>query len=241
MNISMEEYLEALYTLTQEGYPASTTELAKKLSIAPASVTEMVRKLADRGFVNYSRYQGVTLTGLGFEIAEKMTRKHRLLERFLHDVLKINDTNIHSQACDLEHGLSDEAEHALCRTLKAPYKCPDDEKLIPPCNIDVSDCQRCRSLSPDNIVKRPKEVIAVSRLKEKQQGEVAFIRGDKRILRRLQNLGLTPGVKVLVNRIAPLRGPVEISVRGSKLAIGDEIACNVFVDKETVVPGVIVG
>jgi len=241
---STEEYLEALYTLTQDGGSASTTDISRKLNIAPPSVTEMLRKLADKGYINYSPYQGVTLTPQGLEIAEKMTRKHRLLERFLHDVLKISDAGVHHQACALEHGLSDEAEQSLCRTLKAPYQCPDDHNLIPPCNLDVTDCQQCRSRNPENIDsfnKRPKEVIAISRLKENQTGTVAFIRGDNKILRRLQNLGLTSGVKIMVNRIAPLRGPIEISFRGSKLAIGDEIACNVFVDKETVVPGVVVG
>jgi DtxR family Mn-dependent transcriptional regulator len=68
-------------------------------------------------------------------------------------------------------------------------------------------------------------------LKEKQEGTVAFIRGDNRVLRRLLDMGLTPGTKIRVSRIAPLKGPVEIAVRGSKLALGDEIACNVFIEK----------
>lgn len=234
MNTSAEEYLEALYTLTQDGHPASTSDISKRLNIAPASVTEMVKKLADKGFIYYSPYQGVRLTRQGLEIAEKMTRKHRLLERFLHDTLKIGNPKVHKQACDMEHALSDEAERSLCQTLNAPYKCPDDQELIPACNLDVADCIECQKWGPDNIEnigKREKNVIAISRLKENQEGKVAFIRGDNKVLRRLQNMGLTPGVKVLVSRIAPLRGPVEICVRGSKLAIGDEIACNVFVEK----------
>ena len=68
-------------------------------------------------------------------------------------------------------------------------------------------------------------------LKENQEGTVAFIRGDNKVLRRLLDLGLTPGTKINVTRIAPLKGPVEIAVRGSKLALGDKIACNVFVEK----------
>jgi len=234
MSVSTEEYLEALYTLTQDGQTASTTAISKHLKIAPASVTEMLRKLADNGYVNYSPYQGATLTHQGFEMAEKMTRKHRLLERFLHDVLRIGNDKVHYEACEMEHALSDEAERALCQTLKAPDKCPDDERVIPPCNLGFSNCNECQKWGPDNLEKvgkRQKDVISISKLKENQEGRVAFIRGDNKVLRRLLDMGLTPGTRICISRIAPLKGPVEIAVRGSKLALGDEIACNIFVEK----------
>lgn len=81
MRTSSEEYLEALYTLTQDGQTATTSAISKRLNVAPASVTEMLQKLADAGYVNYARYQGVTLTRTGHDMAEKMARRHRLLER----------------------------------------------------------------------------------------------------------------------------------------------------------------
>jgi len=234
MSTSTEEYLEALYTLTQNGEAASTSTISKRLEIAPASVTEMVKKLAENGYVNYSPYQGVTLTPKGYEIAEKMTRKHRLLERFLHDVLRIGTDKVHKEACAMEHALSDETERALCKTLKAPNRCPDDDNVIPPCNLGFSSCSECRKWDEDNLEKigrRKTEIVSIVALKENQEGTVAFIRGDNKILRRLLDLGLTPGTRIKINRIAPLKGPVEIAVRGSKLALGDEIACNVFIEK----------
>jgi len=236
MSTSTEEYLESLYTLTQDGKVAGTTEMSKRLKIAPASVTEMLRKLAVSGYVNYSPYQGVTLTPKGFEMAEKMTRKHRLLERFLHDMLGIGNDKVHEEACEMEHALSDETERALCQTLKSPDKCPDDEKVIPPCDLGFSSCNECRKWDGsdlEEVGKRDASVVSVSTLKEKQEGTVAFIRGDNKVLRRLLDMGLTPGTRVNVTRVAPLKGPVEIAVRGSKLALGDEIACNVFVKKTT--------
>lgn len=230
---SIEEYLEALYTLTQDGKSASTSEISKKLNIAPPSVTEMLRKLADSGYINYSPYQGVTLTRQGFTIAEKMARRHRLLERFLHDVLHLRKDKVHNEACSLEHALSDETERALCQTLKAPDKCPDDEKLIPACNLGFTSCRECQKWSGGlgDVRKRKTNVVSIASLKENQEGKVAFIRGDNKALRRLLDLGLTPGTKVCVSRVGPLKGPVEIAVRGSRLALGDEIACNVFVEK----------
>lgn len=231
MSASTEEYLEALYTLTGDGKAASTSELAKRMNIAPASVTAMLKKLAASGQVNYSPYHGATLTAEGHELAEKMTRKHRLLERFLHDVLHIGTEKVHQEACAMEHSLSDETERALCQTLKAPARCPDDEQLIPACNLGFSSCGECRQRGRAVLQEPPKReraVVSVSRLREGQEGTIAFIRGDARVLRRLVDLGLTPGTRVAVGRVAPLKGPMEIAVRGSKLALGDEIVCNIF-------------
>lgn len=234
MSTSTQEYLEALYTLTQDGKTATTSEISKRLDVAPASVTEMLKKLAESGYVNYAPYQGVTLTSKGFDLAQKMTRKHRLLERFLHDVLRIGREKVHREACEMEHALSDEAERAMCQTLKAPGKCPDDNKIIPPCNLAFSSCDECRKWGQDNLEKvgtRKANVVPMSALKEKQAGTIAFIRGDNKVLRRLLDMGLTPGTRVCVSRVAPLKGPMEIAVRGSELALGDEIACNVFVEQ----------
>ena len=234
MSTSTEEYLEALYTLTQEGEPASTTAISKRLNFAPASVTEMVQKLAESGYVNYSPYQGVTLTSKGFRAAQKMARKHRLLERFLYDVLKIGKDRVHEEACGLEHALSDETARAMCQTLKAPDKCPDDGQVIPPCDLGFSSCEECRKWGQDDLGKigqRKTDVVSMSALKENQEGLISFIRGDNKVLRRLLDLGLTPGTKIKVSRVAPLKGPMEIACRGSRLALGDEVACNVFVEK----------
>jgi DtxR family transcriptional regulator, Mn-dependent transcriptional regulator len=233
MSASTEEYLEALYNLTQGNRTASTSDISKKMKIAPASVTEMLKKLAEEDLVKYSPYQGVTLTPAGYKIAEKMARKHRLLEYFLHTVLKIGNEKVHNEACAMEHSLSDEAERALCLTLKEPTKCPDDEQIIPACNLEFESCDQCKKWNGENLNEisgRKANLIPVSSLRENQEVKVAFIRGDHKALKRLQDLGLTPGTKIRVNHIAPLKGPVEISLRGCKLALGDEVACNVFVE-----------
>jgi DtxR family Mn-dependent transcriptional regulator len=232
MSNSTEEYLEAIYKITRNAETATTSAISRRLKIAPASTTEMLRKLADEGYVDYSPYQGATLTPKGLSTGERITRKHRLLERFLHDTLKIGKEKVHEEACAMEHSLSDEAERALCQALKAPDKCPDDENLIPPCNLDFSSCQECKEFQKgcfEAIKKRKENVVALSTLKEAQEGTIAFIRGENRVLCRLRDMGLTPGARIGVTRVAPMKGPVEIAVRGSKLALSDAIARNVFV------------
>ncbi|MEM2924586.1 MAG: metal-dependent transcriptional regulator [Methanocellales archaeon] len=227
---NVEEYLEAIYTLTEEGKRARTSEVAKHLNIAPSSVSEMLRKLSSEGYIDYEPYKGVTLTKNGLEVAKKIKRKHRLLERFLSDVLKIKKEEVHEHACKMEHSLSDEVEEALCKVLKFPDTCPDDDKTIPLCNKEVTSCLECVQKESTSFEKRKKELIPLSSLKVGQKGIVAFIRGGRGVVQRLVDLGLCPNTEIEVLRIAPLAGPIEICVRGSNLAIGRGIASKVFVE-----------
>jgi DtxR family Mn-dependent transcriptional regulator len=234
MSTSTEEYLEALYYLSRESEPVSTSAISKRLNIAPASVTQMIHKLAHDDYVNYSPYQGATLTPKGYRSAEKMTRKHRLLERFLYDVLKIKKNRVHKEACEMEHALSDDTSRAMCQFLKSPHKCPDDGHIIPPCDLGFSSCEECRQWgqnNPQKIPKRETEIISLTDLKENQEGLISFIRGDSATLRKLLDLGLKPGTKVRVLHVAPPDGPTEISCQNSRLSLANELAWNVFVKK----------
>jgi DtxR family Mn-dependent transcriptional regulator len=230
---SVEDYLKAVYILSRNGNTVTTTELSKYFNVAPASVTEMLKKLDEKGYVKYQPYHGSTLTDEGTQIARRVTRKHRLLERFLCDVLRIRKDEVHTQACEMEHSLSDEAEESLCRLLRHPDKCPDDKKSIPPCNLKLSSCEECIELHRkglEEVGKRGEDLVSICTLKEGQQARISFIRGGHTVLQRLLDMGLTPGTNVSIVRAAPFNGPIEISLRGSRLALGRGIASNVFVE-----------
>jgi DtxR family Mn-dependent transcriptional regulator len=230
---SVEDYLKAVYELTRNGNAVSTNEISRTLKVAPASVTEMLKKLAGKNYVEYSPYHGTTLTSNGRQIAERIARKHRLLERFLHDVLKIDNVKVHSQACEMEHSLSDDAEESLCRFLKHPDQCPDDGKIIPACNLPFSTCEECIQIHKqglEEVGKRQQNLVSICALKTGASAKVSFIRGEHRVLQRLLDMGLTPGIGIRIERVAPLGGPVEVCVRGSKVALGQDIASNVFVE-----------
>ncbi len=236
---SMEDYLKTVYDLSKNGEPVNNNDIAKTLDVAPASVTEMLKKLAEKQYIQYSPYHGTTLTDAGKRIAQKTVRKHRLLERFLFDTLKIDKLKVHSQACEMEHTLSDEAEESLCRLLNHPDRCPDDGKAIPPCDLQIRSCEECIKLHSqglEEVGKHNQSLTAISDLKEGQQGKIFFIRGEHKILQRLLDMGLTPGTKINIMKVAPLDGPVELLVRSSRLAIGKDIASNVFVDLENKTP-----
>ncbi|MEM2892821.1 MAG: metal-dependent transcriptional regulator [Candidatus Bathyarchaeia archaeon] len=228
---SLEEYLEAIYTFNEEGKPARTKELAERLKVSPPSVTQMVKELAEKGLVEYEPYRGVTLTGRGMALAQRVVRRHRLLERFLHDILGLRKERIHNEACKMEHGLSDDAALALCKALNKPERCPDDEKPIPPCPLAVSDCSECEE-ARKREERNPKLVTQLSNLRPGERGKVAFIRGGGRACQRLLDMGLTPGTSIQVINAAPFRGPMEISVRGTKIALGRGLAGRIFVEVE---------
>ncbi len=230
---NVEEYLEILYKLNRSGEKVGTSAIAKNLNIAPASVTQMLKKLDRMGYVNYSPYKGVSLTDKGLATAKKITRKHRLLERFLYDILKIKKDRVHRQACEMEHSLSDEAERALCQLLEHPDRCPDDSEPIPACDLKFSNCEEClekQKKDIDEIGIRGRNSFSLIDLKEGDAGRVVFIRGNHKVIRRLLDMGITPNATVRIIKVAPLGGPVEISVRGSNLALGRSIASNVFVE-----------
>ena len=234
-NRSVEDYLKALYILSRNGKAVSTNEIAGHFKIAPASVTEMLQKLAKKGYVKYSPYRGAHLTKKGYQAAEKITRKHRLLERFLHDILRIRKDKVHLQACEMEHALSDEAEESLCRFLNHPDRCPDYGKIIPACDLPFSSCEECVKLHKKNLEeegRRERVPVSISRLKEGERGKVSFIRGEHRVLQRLFDMGLTPGTEVTVVKSAPFHGPLEILVRGSRLALGRGMTETIFVQAE---------
>ncbi|MBN1861413.1 MAG: metal-dependent transcriptional regulator [Candidatus Thermoplasmatota archaeon] len=226
----VEEYLEAIYDIAGKEGIAKTTEIADRLNNAPASVTEAFQRMKQKGLVKYEPHKGVCLTKKGYKAALKMKRKHRLLEVFLDKMLHLPKENIHEQACKMEHTLNDETETALCKTLRGPTECPHGSP-IPPCNLDVKNCQECLAEPITALEKREKDLIALTSLRQGDKAKIAFVRGGGGVMQRLCDLGLTNGTEILLLRTAPLHGPLEICVRGCKLVIGRGIAEKIFVQK----------
>lgn len=231
-NISenIEEYLEVLYRNGSNGEQVSTTTLSKDLGIAPGSVTQMLKKLEDLEYITYTPYKGAVLTDEGMKIAQKITRKHRILEKFLIDILKIKEENVHEQACEMEHALSDEAERALCTMLKNPDLCPD-ENIIPACNFDFDSCKQCYSQKDFNqVIDRKFNLLSVSELTSNSEGIVSFIRGNNELLSDIEEMGIKVGNTLKYefneNRIG---NHYLITVDGEELNIPVEMANNIFI------------
>ncbi len=198
---STEEYLEAIYCLYERGEAATTTSVAKELKVAPASATQMLKKLAKQGYLKYVPYRGVTLTPEGEKIGKKVLRKHRVMEKFLSN-LGLPKSRIHKDACELEHHIPDDLERVIHQRFEGG-------RFLPPG-------------APSNIV-------SLTSLLDGQKGIVSFIGGGRGTSQRLTDLGLTPRTEIKVVKSALFRGPLMVSVRGTTLAIGRGIAAKVFV------------
>jgi DtxR family Mn-dependent transcriptional regulator len=202
-----EQYLKIIYNLTEEGGLAKTNDIASKLGISPASVTEMLHKLSDQGYVRHEAYKGVVLKPKGFRIAKKMARRHRLLERFLVDFIGTTGVSTHKQACKMEHALTDETERNLCMMMHRPEQCPGGRK-IPKCDRRTS-CESCtQSDIPLDEVDEGQKVV-VSHL----------VADDKSRICEMLSMGFVPGCEILVEKKLPMGGPIIVSLKGAKVAL----------------------
>jgi DtxR family Mn-dependent transcriptional regulator len=206
-----EQYLKVIYNLTEEGGTAKTTEIAQTLGVAPASVTQMIHKLTDQGYVRHEPYHGTTLRPKGRRIAKRIARRHRLLERFLNDMVGIGVEDGHDQACKMEHALSEEAEEALCKMMNHPLRCPHG-KLIPKCERDVT-CDECAA-----------ETVRLSEVEEGESATISHLAAkSKEELCRVLAMGFVPGTRVVVEKRLPMGGPVIVNLKGTRIAIARDI------------------
>jgi DtxR family Mn-dependent transcriptional regulator len=207
-DISKEDYLKAIYHLQKDKNRAiKSVELAKDLNISKASVNEMIKKLAGLDLIEYKLYSSINLTKKGIKEAEKIIYKHRILENFLSKILRIKKSKIHSEADKLEHGVSTEATEKLKKLLKNPKTCPHGDKIP---NINKEACLLT------TIKKNTGATILFTKIKNKQ------------VLERINSIGLVPETKIKVlNKIK--RGPIELQVKGTKLALSQDICSNIYV------------
>ncbi len=128
---NVEEYLEALYDLSLMEQPVRTGRIAQRMGVSPASVTGMLARLSEEGYLEHRKYHGAVLTEKGMGLASKISRRHKLLEAFLEDIIGIAPDAVHVEACRLEHGISDETE-AMLRCFLGMNRHPDP-------NIDAKE------------------------------------------------------------------------------------------------------
>jgi len=114
-----EEFLELVYRLTASGGVARTSDLAEGLKTSLGTVTNLVERLERKGLVVHQPYRGIVLTPKGKRIAAKIVRRHRLVERFLINFLRIPSERAHKYACRMEHAVDEEVVDALARLLSS--------------------------------------------------------------------------------------------------------------------------
>ena len=124
-----EDYLRELYKLNEKKEELNVTNLSKALKISKPSVSEMVKVLSRDKFVKYKKYDELKLTKKGFDFSKSLTIKHRVIESFLREILKLNLKEVHSEANKLEHAMGDKTILRLRKFLKSPKYDPHGKEI----------------------------------------------------------------------------------------------------------------
>lgn len=226
---TVEEYLEAIFKLGNEGKEVGLTRLAEHLKVTPASVSEMVRRLEKDGLIRYrgrgggpgkegglkrraGPRKGIFLTPKGERLARTLVRRHRLSERFLTDMLGLDWESAHQEACRLEHVLTPDTEERLAELLGNPDTCPHGHPI-----------PDARGRIPERRLKRLSECC------EEERGRIDRVEEDEpQMLQYLASLGLLPEVEVEVKEVAPFNGPLLVKAGGAQYALGREVASRIW-------------
>jgi DtxR family Mn-dependent transcriptional regulator len=213
---SVEDYLKVVFNLTERGEAASTSAIADALEVQPASVTGMVKRLAESGLLEHLPYRGVRLTDLGSREALRVIRRHRILETYLAERLGYSWDDVHDEAERLEHAASDQLIERMANALQYPSHDPHGAPI---------------PTSAGEI-----EAPSFATLADAQKGDQLSIRAvqdeDSERLRYLEARGLKPGVRISVEDRAPFGGPVTVRVGGpdgASQVVGQDLARRIFV------------
>ncbi len=213
-----EDYLKTIYLIHErEGPEVSTTAIAAALNVTPASVTGMIKKLAEMKLVRHTPYQGVELTKAGEKVALEVVRHHRLLELFLTEALGYSWDEVHAEADALEHVISEDFEDRIAARLGNPAVDPHGDPIP----------------AKDGTIASVHE----HALAELQPGETAQITrvtdGNPEMLRYAASLGLKPSTRITLMAAEPFGGSLRLKVGKAKHSIGRELAAEIFVTTET--------
>ena len=217
LTISVQDYLKAIYELTAGGEPANTTALATRLGIAPASVTGMIQKLSriKPPLVEYRKHQGVKLTAQGRKAALEVIRHHRLIEAWLVQTLGYSWDEVHAEAEQLEHAISEDFEARIASALGNPERDPHGEP-IPSVNLTM----------PEDTL------LPLSALRKGQAAIVRRVNAENpELLRHLDSLGLVPGTKIEITDYSPYDNNLTVLIDDQDFVIGLAISTKIFVEK----------
>lgn len=206
---SVEEYVEGIYRLQKEVERVSTGEVATYMMVSAGSATSMIKKMAELELVEHTPYQGIRLTDFGTKVAKQLTRRHRILERFLVDTVGLPWNDVHELACKLEHHISEDIVNIIDAKLGHPKTCPHGN----PVDDDRGDaCFRLEAALAGQTLR----VVKIS---------------DERIefLKHLEEVGLLPGVPFEAVGSSTIDSLVHLRVAERAVTVGPEVARHVWV------------
>jgi DtxR family Mn-dependent transcriptional regulator len=216
INISQEDYLTAIYRNLDNAGEIKPNLLASKLEISNAAVTDMLRKLARDGFVDYQKYKSIKLTVEGETYAKNMLRRHRIWEVFLHQTLGMSWDKVHDEAEKLEHSCTDEIINLLEEFLKFPE--------VDPHGYPIPD--------KSGKIKKSNTVVSITELNKNDLVKVIRVNDDvKNLLSYVTKIGISLGKEILVKDKLDYDGSILIMIDNKEINISKKIASNIYVEK----------
>ena len=216
---AIEDYLKTIYLLQQDEGRVTTSALARRLGVAAASVTNMVKRLAEMNLVRHAPYHGVELLPAGEKIALEVVRHHRLLELYLAEALGMPWDQVHAEADRLEHVISEDLEERMAAALGQPTMDPHGHP-IPSRDLTVPERSQIALAGA-----QPRDVVKIEWVSDL----------DPARLRYLAAIGLVPQATVEVLDVAPFNGPLRLRVGRSEVSLGRDLAAEVFLSRATAV------
>ncbi len=213
LSTAIEDYLKAIYSLQQDGEQVGTTLLAERLNVKPASVSGMLKKLAELGLVQHTPYYGVALTTSGEKIALEVLRHHRLIELYLVEALGYTWDEVHPEAEELEHVISEKLEARIAAWLGNPTHDPHGDPI------------------PSLDGHLPREATQPLHMLDIGEGGTIsqVLVQDPDRLRYLASLGMVPGASVRISARAPFEGPITAFVDGRDQVLDARLAKTIVV------------
>lgn len=211
MTENKEDYLKVIYELGGATNQVNNKDICTALGVSAPSVSEMIKKLLEEGYIEYAPYKGIRLTQYGTEKAIKIIRRHRLWEVFLVEHLEYNWDEVHDEAERLEHVTSSIFEERLEKYLNYPKTCPHGSP-IPSNDIYFNSYRTLDSLTvgESTVVRR--------------------VSDESELLKYVVHLGLSIGDIMKVIDLAPYNGPITLRKNGDNIIIGREAANKIYVD-----------
>ncbi|GIV84663.1 MAG: transcriptional regulator [Candidatus Roseilinea sp.] len=210
---SAQDYLKAIYSLRYENARATTNALAARLNVTAASVTGMLKKLAELKLVFYEPYQGATLTPAGEKIALEVIRHHRLIELYLTEAMGYSWDQVHAEADRLEHAISEEFEDRISTLLGHPTVDPHGDP-IPTKDGEIATSSRD---TLDTIAEGSR--VRIERVRDE----------DPALLREVADLGLMPQTVITIGSRPDGDSLTVYLADGQPRCISTRIAQNIFI------------
>ncbi|MDZ7851017.1 MAG: metal-dependent transcriptional regulator [Halodesulfurarchaeum sp.] len=213
----VEDYLKVIYDLQDDDTRVAPSAIATAMGVKPPTVTTMLQRMHDNGFVNYEPYQGARLTTRGERRALEVVRHHRLLELFLTEQLGYDWSDVHDEADALEHYISEKLEARIATVLEDPTVDPHGTPIP----------------TADLIVPRDSAQQSVTRCETGDIAVVSEVRdSNPAVLDYLATVGVTLGTQLEVTEIAPFEMvTLEVVETSEQFSLPTEIAADVFVSQ----------